>query len=128
MSNSNNKKRVLVVDDDNNLNTVLVDKLNFSGFEAQGAPDGVEGLKQSLDFHPDLILLDLLMPKMGGLAMLKELRKDEWGKGAKVVILTLLEKTDYVAQAMEDGVAGYLVKTAYSLDEVVKKIQEMIDK
>lgn len=122
-----NKKKVLVVDDDENLNTVLVDKLNLSGFEAKGAVDGEAGLKTALEFHPDIMLLDLIMPKMGGLDMLKELRKDVWGKDAKVMILTLIEKVDSIAEAVDSNVFGYLVKTNYSLDEIVKKIHTIID-
>lgn len=122
-----NKKKVLVVDDDESLNTVLVDKLNLSGFEAKGAVDGEDGLKKALDFHPDITLLDLIMPKMGGLDMLKELRKDPWGKDTKVIILTLIEKVDSIAEAVDSNVFGYLVKTNYSLDEIVKKIHKFID-
>lgn len=121
-------KKVLVIDDDENLNTVLVDKLNFSGFDTKGAKDGEEGLKKALDFHPDVILLDLMMPKMNGLSMLKKLREDPWGKDAKVIVLTVQEQTDSVARAIENNVFGYFVKTNYSLDEIVKKIQNILDK
>ena len=124
----NSKKKILVVDDDSDLNTVLVDKLNFSGFEAFGAEDGVDGLQKALELHPDVILLDLVMPKMGGLEMLKMLRKDEWGKGVKVIILTLLEKVDYVADAVENNVHDYIVKTGHSLDEIVTRVNELVNK
>jgi DNA-binding response OmpR family regulator len=120
-----NKKKILVVDDDDSLNTILVDKLNISGFEAKGAVDGEDGFNKAIELHPDVILLDLVMPKMNGMEMLKKLRTDEWGKTAKVVILTLLDKVDYVAEAMEYHVAGYIVKTDYSLEGIVKKIEEV---
>ena len=126
MTNTSIKKKVLVVDDDANLNTVLVDKLNLSGFEAVGAVDGEQGLKKALDLHPDLILLDLVMPKMGGLDMLKKLREDAWGKYVKVLVLTLLEQMDYMAEATEHNVLGYFVKTNHSLDEIIEKIQSEI--
>ncbi len=121
-----NRKKILIVDDDDSLNTVLVDKLNMSGFEAIGATDGEDGLKKALSIHPDVILLDLVMPKMNGMEMLQKLREDEWGKTVKVVMLTLLEKVDYVAEAMEYKVSGYIVKTDYSLEGIVKKIQEIV--
>ena len=118
---------MLVVDDDENLTTVLVDKLNLSGFDALGALDGEEGLKKALTFHPDIILLDLVMPKMSGLDMLKKLRADPWGKGVGVVVLTALEQQiDYMAKAVESGIWGYLVKTNYSLDEVIQKVKDML--
>jgi len=128
MENLNNKKKVLIVDDNNDLTTVLVEKLNFSGFDALGADNGEEGLKKALDFHPDIILLDLVMPKMGGIDMLKKLREDPWGKNARVVILTLMEQVNYMAEAMESNILGYLVKTNYSLDEIVQKIQDILSK
>ena len=121
-----NKKKILIVDDDESLNNVLVDKLNLSGYEAIGASDGVDGLKKALEMHPDLILLDLLMPKMDGLQMLKELREDSWGKLVKVIILTLLEQADYVAKTMDKNVYGYLVKTNFSLEDVVKKVEDAL--
>ena len=126
MKDSNNKKKILVVDDDDNLNTVLVDKLNLSGFLAIGATDGEDGLKKALENHPDLILLDVLMPKMDGLGMLKKLREDSWGKKSKVIMLTVLEQSDYIAKAVENDVYGYFVKTNFSLDELVKKIEEAL--
>ncbi len=119
------KKKILIVDDNSDLNTVLVDKLNISGFDAIGAPDGEEGFKKAIEFQPDLILLDLVMPKVDGLTMLKNLREDSWGKTAKVLVLTLLEKTDYIAKAMEYNTEGYMVKTDYSLDGIVSKIGEV---
>ncbi len=120
---SHNKKKVLVVDDNTSLTTVLVDKLSLSGFEAIGAYDGEEGLQKALSLHPDVILLDLVMPKMDGLSMLKKLRADEWGKSCRVIILTLLEENDYIAKAVEYNIFGYIVKTDYSLDEIVDQVK-----
>ena len=128
MEQDNKKKKVLVVDDDDALNTVLVDKLVFAGFEVQGASNGEEGLKKALEFHPDIILLDVMMPKMNGMEMLKKLREDAWGKTAKVVMLTLLEQMDYMAEATENNVLGYFVKTNHSLNEIVQKIETLIGK
>jgi DNA-binding response OmpR family regulator len=128
MTDLNNKKKILVIDDENSLTSVLVDKLNFSGFEASGASDGEEGLKIAISLHPDLILLDLLMPNVGGLKMLKWLREDSWGRGAKVIILTALENKDYVAEAMERNVYGFIIKTENSLDQIVEKVKDVFKK
>jgi DNA-binding response OmpR family regulator len=121
-----NNIKVLVVDDNENLSTVLVEKFNASGFEADRAINGRDGLTKALKTHPDIILLDLVMPIMSGLEMLKELRKDDWGKDAKVAILTLIDEVKYVADAMDSNVFGYIVKTDYSLDEVVAKVKEYL--
>lgn len=119
----NTKKKCLVVDDNTNLVTVLVDKFNSSGFETEGAYDGEEGLKKALESHPDVILLDLVMPKVDGLGMLKELRRDNWGRTAKVMILTLMDDPGYVANAMDSNILGYVVKTDLSLDGIVRQVK-----
>ncbi|MEK7635456.1 MAG: response regulator [Patescibacteria group bacterium] len=121
-----NKKKVLVVDDDNNLRRVLVDKLSLSGFDTAGASNGKEGLEKALEWHPDAILLDILMPIMNGQQMLKELRADEWGKNVKVIMLTVIEDANSIAQAMEDGSLAYLIKTEQTMDEVVEKVKSML--
>lgn len=126
MANEENKKKVLVVDDDENLRTVLLDKLNLSGFEAIGAVNGKEGLEKALKLHPDIILLDVLMPIMSGWETLGNLRKDEWGKKAKVMMLTVIEDAESIAQAVEGQSVAYLLKTEETMDEVVEKVKEMI--
>jgi CheY-like chemotaxis protein len=125
MENSE-KKKVLVVDDDKHLMTLLVDKLNASGFEAVGVKNGEEGLETALKNHPDIILLDVVMPYMDGWQMLEKLREDEWGKTAKVIMLSVLENADNAAQAVEKGALGYLIKTNWSLDQVVEQIKEAL--
>jgi CheY-like chemotaxis protein len=120
------KKRILVVDDDNNLRLVLTDKLKASGFEVDDAANGKEGLDKALEIHPDLILLDILMPIMNGQEMLKILREDEWGKSAKVVMLTVIEDAASIAQAVEDGSMAYLIKSDESMDEIVEKVRTML--
>ncbi|CAN5140935.1 hypothetical protein BH11PAT3_BH11PAT3_3550 [soil metagenome] len=126
MEDTRIKKKVLVVDDDNNLNTVLVDMLNLSGFEATGAADGVEGLEKALAIHPDVIFLDLMMPKMGGWETLDKLREDAWGKTAKVIILTALENENYIAKGMEKNINGYLMKTSQGLEDIVKQVEAVL--
>ncbi|OHA93704.1 MAG: hypothetical protein A3E02_01510 [Candidatus Zambryskibacteria bacterium RIFCSPHIGHO2_12_FULL_38_34] len=120
------KKNVLVVDDDDNLRTVLIDKLNMSGFYAIGASNGEEGLEKALKTHPDVILLDIIMPILNGWEMLKKLREDEWGKGAKVIMLTVIENTEAIARAVEDNSLAYLIKTNESMDDVVEKVKTML--
>ncbi len=121
-----NKKKVLVVDDDNNLRKVLIDKLTLSGFDIVEASNGKEGLEKALETHPDVILLDILMPIMNGQQMLKALREDEWGKKVKVIMLTVIEDATSIAQAMEDGSLAYLIKTDETMDEVVEKVKFML--
>lgn len=120
------KKKVLVIDDDENLDMVLVDKLNFSGFEADYAIDGVQGLKKALEIKPDVILLDVIMPNMSGWETLEKIRVDAWGEKVKVIMLTSLDKPESVAHAMEQGSTVFIVKTNYTLDQVVEKVKEVL--
>jgi len=127
MTDKNNKK-ILVVDDDENLRLVLTDKLSREGFKVLEASNGKEGLETALKDHPDIILLDVMMPIMNGLEMLKLLRQDEWGKGIKVIMLTVLENAEFVAEAVADGSFTYLIKTDLDTEDVVKKVEEMLNK
>ena len=101
---SKNKQSILIIEDDGSYRSILVKKLKEEGFLAIEAKDGEEGLNISLEKHPDLILLDLIMPRMDGITMLKELREDEWGKNAKIIILTAIMDSQKIAQAIENKI------------------------
>ena len=74
------KKTILIVEDEPVYQEALVNKFNIEGFDTLTAENGEEGLSIALEKHPDLILLDLQMPKMDGIEMAKKLRQDEWEK------------------------------------------------
>ena len=120
------KKIILVIEDEEPLRRVLKDILTVEGYSIIETKDGVEGLEMALKEHPDLILLDIVMPKMNGLEMLKQLRTDEWGKTAPVIVLTNLSDNEDVAKAMDIGAFEYFVKTDIKIDEVIAKIREKI--
>ncbi len=119
-------KTILIVEDEKSLAEALVEKLTKDNFIAKVAKNGREGLKSALRNHPDLILLDIVMPVMDGMAMLKELRNDQWGKSVPVIILTNLSEAEKTATALDEGVKDYLVKTDWKLSEVVEKIKERL--
>ena len=121
------KKKVLIVDDDENLRVMMGDKLVASGFDAFSARDGDEGLAKALAAHPDVILLDILMPKVNGWEMLERLRNDTWGKQAHVIMLTSLDGVDNVAHALKRGSYDYFVKTNANLDDIVKRVKEKLE-
>ena len=120
------KRKILIIDDDNDLRLVLSDKLKLSGFEVLSAAGGKEGLEKSVKEHPDLILLDILMPGMDGWEVLGQLREDEWGKTAKIIMLTAVEDAEAVAKAVQDGSFAYLIKTNHSMDDIAQKIEEVL--
>lgn len=122
-----NTKKILLVEDEEAIRTVLADKLRREGFQVIEGKDGEEGLSLSLREHPDLILLDIVMPKMDGLTVLKKLREDEWGKEVKVILLTNLSDVDKVAEALHGGSYNYLVKSDWKIEDVVKKVKEELE-
>ena len=119
-------QKILVVEDEPSLLLAIGKKLRHEGFEVFEARDGIDGLALAFAKHPDFILLDIVMPKMDGLTMLGKLREDDWGKKVPVLILTNLVSAESAAQAEAHGSHGYLVKTEWTLEDVVKKIREHI--
>jgi DNA-binding response OmpR family regulator len=116
-------KKVLIVEDEAPLSKALASGLSNKEFKVFVAGDGEEGLKMAFEEKPNLILLDLFMPKMDGITMLKKLREDEWGKKVKVVILTNLEDQEKLSAAVENRVYDYMIKTNWNISDVLKKIR-----
>ena len=119
---------VLVVEDEKELRTILAKTLSDNGFIVLEAKDGKEGLQVALHQRPDLIMLDLLMPIMGGMETLRRIREDQWGKDVPVMILTNLSADDEsLVQAMVDQHPEcYIIKSTWSMQDIVKKAQETI--
>lgn len=120
-----NKKTILIIEDEKSLRAAVVDILLLKNFLSLEAKNGREGVKLALEKHPDLILLDLIMPDMDGMAALKKIREDAWGKGVPVIILTNLSGT--IEECMDDVVTHYLIKSDWKLHDIVKKIEEVLD-
>ena len=91
------------------------------------AKDGKEGLNAALNTHPDLILLDIVLPEMDGLAVLRELRKDQWGKDAKVIFLTNYPFEEKVGEALNLGVTEYIIKANWKMSDIVGKVKEKLE-
>ena len=120
-------KKILIVEDEVSLINVLYEKLTHEGYEVIKALDGKEGLRLALNQHPDLILLDINLPIMDGITMLKELRKEEVGKNIEVVMLTNFSEYKLLADAMEQGAHDYLVKSDWKLEDVVKLVHDKLN-
>lgn len=118
--------KILVVDDDEALLKIISDKLTAENFTVFQAENGLIGLNTALKEHPDLVLLDIVMPEMDGLTMLKKLREDAWGKDVRVIITTNLADDKKTEEAMTHGVYDYLVKTEWSLDDLILKVKDKI--
>ena len=119
-------KKILIIEDELAYVNLLRDKLE-ADYEVLEASDGQKGLKLAIKNKPDLILLDIRMPIMDGMTMLGELRKDAYGKNAKVILLTNLEANDTILkQVVKDQPVYYFVKSDVKLDDLLKKIKELL--
>ncbi len=90
------------------------------------ALDGEEGLRKVKEKKPDLILLDLILPKVHGFDVLKQLKEDPETKDIPIIVLTNLEGTGDIEKALELGATTYLVKASYTLEEVIEKIKKAL--
>lgn len=119
-------KKILIVEDEPATMKALVDKLESVGFKTLKAKNGKEGIRVALEKKPDLILLDLVLPVMDGITMLKNLRQNKWGKDVLIIILTNLSDPRKVVNGLHSGVRDFLVKTDWTLEDVIKKVKERL--
>jgi len=119
-------KKILFIEDEFALQKTFGEILKQEGYEMTSALDGESGLRLAKDKKPDLILLDLILPKLHGFEVLKKLKEDPETKEIPIVILTNLEGVGDVEKALELGATTYLVKESYRLEEVVKKIKKTL--
>ena len=120
------KRKILIVEDEEPMLRALTDKFTLEGFDVTQAHDGEEGLEAVLKNDVDLVLLDIILPKMDGMTMLKKMREKD--TDTPVILLTNLDYSVGVAKAMESGAYDYLVKTDWTLEDVVGKVKEKLDK
>lgn len=119
-------KKILVIEDDKSLRNAIVEKLMHNEFKTVGAEDGEKGIQLSLEWKPDLVVLDLLMPKMDGITVLKGLRTN-FGKELPVIILTNVEPDDkMISDIIEYQPTYYFVKSDIELDKLVTHIRETL--
>jgi len=119
-------KKILIVEDEESLRNILRDKLSKNGFIVLEARNGEEGLTVALKEHPDLILLDVIMPEMDGITMLKKLREDDWGDEVTVIMLTNLIDTEKISGSIKHGPAEYFLKADLKIEDLVVKINKWL--
>ena len=126
---TDDKKTILIVEDEPALLKVYADGLTEEGFRIVRARNGQEGMEIALREKPNIILLDILMPVMDGLTMMKKLREDHlWGKTVPIILLTNLSASEeeIMKAITKYEPAYYLVKSDYTLQGVLEKIQERL--
>lgn len=119
-------KKILVVEDKEIQMEAMTEFLTQNSFDVSTAKNGKEGLDKALSEHPDLILLDIMMPVMGGIETLKELRRDEWGAEVPVILLTNLDDISKIAEGLEENVQDYLIKGDLNMEKLVERINNRL--
>lgn len=118
--------KILVIDDEKDLREALLTSLKSAGCLALGAVDGEEGLQRALTHRPDLILLDINMPRMNGHEMLNQLRRDTWGKNVPVILLTNADDATNISTGIGMKGNDYIIKSQTSLETIVKKVKQYL--
>lgn len=119
------EKTILIIEDEGPLLRILSRKFEEMDFKVFTATNGQSGLKNAKDSHPSIILLDLVMPIMDGIEMLKKLRDSEWGKNIPVIVLTNLNTKKEIIKAIDKNI-DYLVKADWKLNEIINKVEKKI--
>lgn len=122
-----NKIKILLVEDDLPIRIALRDRLKSENFEVIEAICGKCGLEMALVKHPNLILLDILMPVMDGMLFLRKIRKiNKWGENVPIIVLTNLDTQENIERSKKENVVAYMVKSNTKLDEIVEKIKTVV--
>ncbi len=119
--------KILIVDDEEILRKIYSDRLTFEGFTIETAADGEEALAKIKAAAPNLILLDILMPKLNGLQVLEQLNTDATLKAIPVIVLSNVANDENIKKALALGAKDYLLKTNFSPNEIISKIKTLLE-
>ncbi len=121
-----NKIKILLVEDDPFLLNMYATKFELENFKVIVAEDGEKGVKLAMKESPDIILLDIILPKMNGFEVLKKLKDDKELSKIPVILLTNLSQKNEIEQGLAMGAKDYLIKAHFMPSEVVDKIKEVL--
>jgi len=116
--------KILLIEDDKFLRTVLEKKLLAEGFEVVSAVDGDEALEKIISDKPDLILLDIILPKKSGFLVLENIKKDPELRKLPVIIISNLGQEEDIQKGLSLGAIEYFVKAKISLEDIIKKVKQ----
>ncbi|HMS31678.1 MAG TPA: response regulator [Candidatus Saccharibacteria bacterium] len=119
-------KKILLVEDEIALASVYTARLSAEGYEVESVNDGQSAVTRAIQNQPDLILLDIMIPKLSGIQVLKTLRENPETKNIKVIMLTALSQDNYRSQAESMGISGYLVKSQVVIFDVVNIVRGVL--
>ena len=120
--------KILIVEDEETLSKVMKEEFKDAGHDIKVATNGEDALSMARDFSPNVILLDLVLPKKGGLEVLSDLKSDKDLKDISVIVLSNLAEDESIKQALSLGAKDYFVKAQYSIYEILEKVQKNMAK
>jgi len=121
------QKKILLVEDDEGLAQVYVTRLEIEGFEVRRVPNGEDALATAMQFRPNLILLDVMMPKVSGFDVLDILRNTPETTNVKIIMLTALSQEADRQKAESLGVDDYLVKSQVVIADVIERVKSHLN-
>ncbi len=122
------KLKIVLIEDDEILAKVVREELSEADFDVFQTFDGEEGLKLVRSKKPDLVLLDLILPKKHGLDVLEELKKSPITRSIPVIVLTMLSRDDDIKKGLKLGANDYIVKSQHAVTEIVEKVEKFFGK
>jgi len=119
-------KTVLVIEDSSYLAESLIDMLQMNGYQTIHAPSGAQGVAAAKAHHPDLTLLDIRLPDINGYEVYRRIREDEWGRTAKITILTASESVENIAANIDLPKEHVLFKPEWSMQDLLAQVQKRV--
>lgn len=119
-------KRILLIEDNEYMGRMYQNLLSLESYLVEWAKGGEEGLERARERKFDLILLDVIMPKMNGVQVLQKLKDDPQTKDTPVVILTVVGEQDIIDHCLKLGAAGYVIKSTLNLDQLIEEIKSYL--
>lgn len=124
----NGSKKILIIEDDFFIRELYLRQLQKEGFEVSGSADGADGLVQANNLKPDLILLDIMLPKLNGLDLLRTLKTKPETQNIPVILLSNLGQDSVVKEGFTLGAEGYLIKSAYTPSQIIEEVKNFMEK
>jgi len=122
----NDQKNILIIEDDEFFRELISKKLSLSEFNVLEAIDGQKGIEKARELNPDLIILDLLLPKTDGFEVLSTLKSDNKTASIPVIILSNLDSKEDIERGLKLGASDFLIKSQFDSDEVINKIKSFL--